>query len=335
MKQNKPVSVIIVNFNRKEYLRRCLDSVSRQSYKNIEIIVIDNSSSDGSVEILKSDYPFVKLIVNNENRLFSSAQNQGIKEANGDYILSLNNDTVLEKCYIEELVETIEKNSEIGMATGRILSRDGKSIDSCGQILSGDRTAKERGFGEINNGQFNEPGYVFGVGAVAALYKKEMLEMLKIDGEYFDSAYGMFLEDLDLNWRANRFGFKAFYNPKAVAYHIRGATAKTEPPNIECLRRYYFPHLSEDLQFHLLKNRYITMIKNDTLKDFISCLGNVLFYEFKLWSYILLFRPRLILKIPRIFGYLKIALEKRKAIKIKLKNLSKNLDNNTRPICWS
>lgn len=314
----KLVSIIIVNHNRRDFLVNCLNSLKNQTYPTIEIILIDDCSTDDSVNVIKKEYPEVNLIINDREKLLCVSQNIGINESRGDYILFLENDVILGKNYIEELIKFLDFDEKIAMAVGKILKTDRQTIDSTGLFLGESRKPIEKGFNQIDKGQFEKPGNVFGVGQIAGLFRRSSLEDLKLDKEYIDETYGIFYEDLDLSWRANRFGWRAYYNPKAVAYHVRGATAKSQNPPLKFLRKYYFPQLSEELQFHFIKNRYMTIIKNDTIKDFILCLPNIFFYDFKLWGYVLLFRPSLVLRLPQILKYLKIALVKRKAIKVKL-----------------
>jgi GT2 family glycosyltransferase len=207
----------------------------------------------------------------------------------------------------------ININPKIGMVSGKILDGEGGRIDSAGQLLSKYRKPVERGYKELDRGQFDEEGYIFGVCGMVAFYRKKMLKDIKVDGEYFDSTYKMFYEDLDLNWRAQRFGWRAYYNPKAVAYHRRGSSARMKS-NIRFLNQFYFPYLSQELKFHLIKNRYMTMIKNEDVKNFILNLYWILSYDLALWFYVLVKDPELIFKILINRKYFKIAFNKRSLI---------------------
>ena len=320
----KQVSVIIVSHNQKELLVRCLNSLKNQTYKNINILIIDDCSKDGTAERIKNEFPEVKLLVNKEEKLLSNSQNIGIKNTEGEYVFFLENDVVLEKNYIEELIKVFDYDPSIGMAVGLILRDDCKTIDSTGLFLGKSRKPIERGFNQKNNGQFMKSEYIFGVGQIAGIFRRRLLEEIKLNGEYFDETYGIFYEDLDLSWRANLLGWKAFYNPKAVAYHIRGATTKSKNIRIKFFKKYYFPYLSEELQFHYIKNRYMTILKNDSLKAFLNNLSYILLYEIKLWIYILIFYPKMIFKIPSMIKYLKIAFIKRRCIKELVKKYNSN-----------
>jgi len=313
------VSVIIVNWNKKAYLKDCLDSLFNQTHSPIEIVVVDNGSRDGSQEMLKEELPHVKLLANEQNELYCRAQNQGIRAAEGEYIMCLNNDVVLEKGFVQKLLEAAKANERIGMVCGKIMSRDRAAIDSAGQLLGRSRRPIERGYKKKDTGRYDEPCYIFSAGGVAPLYKRNMLEQIKIGDGYFDESYGMFYEDLDVAWRANLLGWRGFYNPQALAYHRRGGTAKTYTPKIGFLKRYDFAYLSPELKASLVKNRYMTILKNDSPRDFIINLPWIAGYEIKLWSYLVFFNPCLIPGIIKNMNCLRTALRKRR----ELRHLSK------------
>ncbi|MCM8792740.1 MAG: glycosyltransferase family 2 protein [Candidatus Omnitrophica bacterium] len=310
------VSVIIVTHNQKNLLFRCLDSVRLQSYPKIEILVIDDYSQDGTFKEIKDKFSNIKIIVNEDEKLLSSSQNIGIKNTQGRFIFFLENDVILEENYTEELVKTFEYDPRIGMVVGKILRMDRITLDSTGLFLGRSRKPIERGFNQKDNGQYMKSEYIFGVGQVAGIFRRELLEDIKLDGEYFDENYGIFYEDLDLAWRANLLGWKAYYNPKAVAYHIRGATTRTRLLHLRFFNKYYLPCISKNLQFHYIKNRYMTIIKNESLMDYLKNIGYILLYELKLWTYILFFYPEIFLKLPQIIKSLGIAFRKRKSLRL-------------------
>ncbi|MBU4342949.1 MAG: glycosyltransferase family 2 protein [Candidatus Omnitrophica bacterium] len=308
------ISVIIANYNRKDLLKKCLDSVMGQGFKDIEIIVIDNASTDDSVEMTATYYPEARLIRNTKNLLFCKAYNQGIEASRGNFVLCLNNDVVLDKDYLKEALFTIGLDNKIGMVSGKILRMarlrsstcnswyelrrahqaklctisaqqslmDKKTIDSTGLFLGRNRKPVERGYGKKDAGQYDEPGHVFGVGGACAFFRKSMLNELKDEHGYFDERFGMYYEDLDLCWRAQKKAWKAYYNPKAIAYHVRGGTTVDK----KCRPGLNLVYISWDLKKRYIRNRYRCMKKNDTLRGALVNLPFILFYELKLWSYI-------------------------------------------------
>ena len=248
------VSAIIINWNGKELIENCVDSLLAQTYPNLEIVIVDNGSDDGSLEFIKQTYPQVKLIEYQSNKGFCHAINHGIRESSGTYILSLNNDVILQPSFLNELVGVISVDDTTGSATGKLLKAAPKNgeveIDSVGHVIFNNRLAFDLGDGEIDNGEHNTAGYVFGACAAAGLYRRDMLEDVEINGEYFDEAFFAFLDDVDLSWRAQLRGWKCMFTPKATAHHYRGKTAGRGSKLVE-LNNY--------------KNRYLMILKNDSL----------------------------------------------------------------------
>jgi len=280
------ISIIIVNYNRKDLLKNCLDAVRTQSFKDIEIIVVDNGSSDGSSDMARADYPWVKLIENKENLFFCKANNQGIEAAKGDLILCLNNDCILDKDYLKEAVISFNVDEKIGMVSGKIFRMDRKTIDSTGLFVARNRKPLERGYGKPDKGQYDNPGYIFGVSGSCMLMKKIMLDDIRDENGYFDETFEMYYEDLDLCWRARKKGWKAYYNPKAMAYHARGGTSITcgggnRRPGLN------LAYIEDNLKKKYIRNRYKCMKKNDTLSGFIAHLPFILLYEIKMYFYII------------------------------------------------
>lgn len=277
------ISIIIVNHNKRDLLRECLDSLKGQGVKDIEVIVIDNASSDRSVEMVSAYYPEVRLIQNARNLLFCKAYNQGIDISKGSFVLCINNDVILDKDYLKEALFSIGLNKEIGMISGKILRMDEKTIDSTGLFLGRNRKAIERGYGKKDIGQYDKPGYVFGASGAAMFLRKSMLLDVRDSNGYFDETFKIYYEDLDLCWRAQKKGWKTYYNPKAVAYHTRGATA-VGGVNNKSLK--IFPRLPHDLKRKYIKNRYGCIRKNDSLGSFLMNLPFIVIYEIRIWAYL-------------------------------------------------
>lgn len=315
---NKPypyVSVIIVNYNGRGYLRDCLCSSFLQDGVNSDIIVVDNASIDGSVEMVKKDFPGARLIMNRENLLYAAAVNQGILASESEFVICLNNDAILEKNYIFGCLKVMAGLPDVGMCCGKIMRMDKKTIDSTGQFLARSRKPCERGYGETDKGQYDTAGYVFGPCGAVALYRRSMLEDVKMPlqaggSAYFDEDYGMFYEDLDLAWRAQKKGWRAYYTPDAVAYHARGASCRAKDAEFPYL--YGFTRLPAHLQSHLIKNRYMTIIKNDSWPGFLANFIFIIAYECKIMFYAAFFRPFLFADLFRNLRFL------RKAFKSKL-----------------
>jgi GT2 family glycosyltransferase len=244
MDKSPSVSIIIVNHNRKHLLKTCLESVLGQTYKNIEVILVDNGSQDGSVDFVEDYYPSVRLIKNNGNQGYAMGNNLGIEHSRGKYIATLNNDTKVESDWLENLVAVAERDGQIGICASKQLNFSRPHIiDSAGIGLRRWAYPFDRGRNEKDTGQYEEEVEVFGAPGASALYRKEMLNEIGL----FDEDFFAFQEELDLAWRARLSAWKCVYVPKAVVYHIGGATAGRG---------------SRFLKYHMERNRLLTIMKN-------------------------------------------------------------------------
>jgi GT2 family glycosyltransferase len=209
------ISVIILNWNGKEYLYSCIQSVKRQTYLNIETILVDNASADDSVEYIKKFFSDLRLIINPENIGYGGGNNRGIREAKGRYIFILNSDTEIEKDCLELLWECVETDQKIGVTTPKILLYDRRdTIDAAGLTIYPDGLSIGRGRLEPQE-KYNQIEEVFAGSGCASLFRKEMLEEIGL----FDEDFFAYAEDTDLGWRARLAGWKAYYEPEAIVYH--------------------------------------------------------------------------------------------------------------------
>jgi GT2 family glycosyltransferase len=216
------VSIIIAHHNKKEFLEKCLSSLLRQTYQTIEIILVDNGSTDGSVDYIKRKFPSVKIVRCKENLGFAKANNIGIKEAKGDLIATLNNDTEVVPNWIYELVKVINSGEKVGMCSSKILfMKNPTMINSTGINVSRSGACWDRGMSEYDIGQYQSVENVFGPCGCAAMYKREMLEEIGL----FDEDFYAYAEDVDLAFRGRLAGWECLYVPKAVVYHLHGGTA--------------------------------------------------------------------------------------------------------------
>ncbi|MFH1198584.1 MAG: glycosyltransferase, partial [Candidatus Omnitrophota bacterium] len=257
------VSIIVVNGGRSPCFAACLDSLQKQTFPNLEIIVIDS-------------HP--------EGLSYCQSLNRGIAQSKGDFILCLNDDVVLQDDFVEQALKGFVVDDKIGMVSGKILRMDKKTIDSTGLFLSVFRSAQERGYGKPDFGQFAKPGFIFGVCGAVAFYRKAMLEELRDKNGYFDERFGYFYEDLDIAWRAQRRNWKGYYAPQAIAYHVRGATVRQGKGIDKKFARMY---LSKDLLMSLIKNRYLTILKNESALGFLLHLPFILLYDAFAWAHFL------------------------------------------------
>ena len=211
------VSVVIPNWNGKRFLTGCLDSLLRQSYKLIEIVIVDNGSADGSVEFIQDNYKDVKLVRFETNTGFSKAVNRGITESSGEFVVLMNNDTTADDNWLSELVKAIKQHPEAGSAGCKMLAYDDHRIlDGAGDGYRRGGLPGRIGHREFDNGQFDTPRYILGACGGAALYRRSLFD----DIGFFDEDYFAYLEDVDMGLRAQSAGYKCIYVPTAIIYHL-------------------------------------------------------------------------------------------------------------------
>jgi GT2 family glycosyltransferase len=226
MKHLPLISTVILNWNGKEYLHPCLQSVKGQTYPNIEIILVDNASTDGSIEYIKDLLSDLRLIINYRNIGYGGGNNRGIEEAKGRYIFVLNSDTEIEKRCVELLWECIETDQRIGVTTPKILLYDRRDIiDAAGLTIYPDGLSIGRGRLEPQE-KYNQREEVFFGSGCASLFRKEMLEEIGL----FDEDFFAYAEDTDLGWRARLARWKSYYVPEAVVYHHHSKKFGTYSP---------------------------------------------------------------------------------------------------------
>ncbi len=214
------ISIVIPNYNGNKYLPKCLKSISRQTYKDYEVIIIDNASTDGSYEWIK-DYPDIEFQVLEKNYGFSIAVNCGIQKAKGEYVLLLNNDTELFEDFLEKILRAIEKDNKVFAVSSKMIQYHHQDlIDDAGDEYTVVGWGHKRGDGAPID-TYMKPKRVFSACAGAALYRKEVFEQIGC----FDEAFFAYLEDMDICYRANIFGYKNIYYPEAKVYHIGSATS--------------------------------------------------------------------------------------------------------------
>ncbi len=215
------ISIIIPNWNGARHLPTCLEALRRQTYRNFEVIVADNASTDGSQELLRRDYPEVRLIALPENRGFTGACNAGLRAARGDILILLNNDTEADPRWLAAIADAFERHPEVGLIASKMLLFDRRNVfHTAGDFYRVDGLPGNRGVWQADTGQYEHEEYVFSACGGAAAYRRAMLDEIGLlDEDFFYSC-----EDVDLAWRAQLAGWRCLYVPQAVVYHRLAAT---------------------------------------------------------------------------------------------------------------
>lgn len=217
------ISVVIPNWNGQDFLKECIDSLILQTIK-CSIIVVENDSHDDSDKILATFGNKITVLKQSKNLGFAGGVNVGIKYAltnEVDYIALFNNDATADKDWLQHLVESAQKNKNIGIVTCKFLHQGDNKLDSTGDFYTIYGLPFPRGRGQVDKGQFDKENWVFGATGGASLYNSKMLKQIGL----FDEDYFAYFEDVDISFRAQLMGWGVYYEPKALAYHRIGGTS--------------------------------------------------------------------------------------------------------------
>lgn len=226
--------IITPDFNGEKFLEKYFSSIFNQTYSDFRIIFVDNSSNNDSINYIKKNYSNeinsgkIKIIKNTANYGFARANNQGIKEGFKDpecnYIVCLNNDTEIKEGFLEKLISMANKHPEADSIQSKMIwGQNPDLLDSVGLEYSKNGLGFNRGAYESSD-KYNEEEEILGCCAGACLYRREALEDVKLEGEYFDEDFFAYYEDFDLALRLRWAGWSAWYCPEAVVWHYKGGT---------------------------------------------------------------------------------------------------------------
>lgn len=293
------VSAIVVTWNSGKDIVSCIESLVTQSYPLLEIIVIDNSSKDNSVTLVKKGFPHVRLLRMERNLGFAGANNVGISNSEGEYVLTVNPDVVLKADYVEKLVGTLDRlNRNVGSATGKLLRDDGVTLDSTGIKAAVAVRFFDRGAGEPDRGQYDTEENILGPCAAAALYKRKMLQEIMLRDGYFDSSFFAFFEDVDLAYRARIAGWDSIYVPEATAVHKRGGSGT---------RRSL-------VQFYALRNRLKILVRDIPVSTLLRQAGFLAVYEVLRFFWVSLSNPLALSSYYQVLQQMSALLKDRRRI---------------------
>lgn len=255
------VTTIVVNWNGAHLLCQCLGALARQTFRDCEVILVDNGSSDGSVPLVQREFPGVRILRNLRNRGFAAANNQAIAATASDYVALINNDAVAEEDWLERLVAAAEEQPALGSCASKmVFAQSPATINSTGISIDLAGIAWDRLGGLTDGPVSNVKREVFGPCAGAALYRRAMLDDIGL----FDEDFFAYLEDVDLAWRARLRGWRCLYVPQAKVAHHQSATGGEG---------------SSFKSFLLGRNKIWTTIKNYPAPEVIKYLPAVALYD--------------------------------------------------------
>jgi len=247
-----PISIVIINYNGKGFLQRCISSVLNSDYPDFEVILVDNGSTDGSVELVQELFgndPYVKLILNERNLGPSIGRNMGARMARGKYLAFLDNDTDVDSLWLKEAIRFMEVDPTVGAIQCKLLLMDERDkFDYAGDYLSQYGFLIQRAsFRETDNGQLDKVVEIFSAKSAGMIVRRDVFD--RVGG--FDEDYFIYMEETDLCWRIWLNSYRVVFLPTSIVYHAFGRIAKLSSPYTKFLARY-----------HGTKNYIVTLTKN-------------------------------------------------------------------------
>jgi GT2 family glycosyltransferase len=246
------VSVVVPSGNGRHLLPDCLDALRAQTYRDFEVVVVDNASTDGSPAMLRAHYPEVRLLELGFNGAFARAVNAGIRATDSEIVVLLNNDTAPEPAWLAELIGALDAAPDAGMAASKILLWDRRdTLHSAADFYGLDGVPGSRGVWTRDDGRFDRDRYVFGACGGAAAYRRSMLREVGL----FDGRLVAYCEDVDLNLRAQAAGHRCVFAPRARVYHRLSATGGGPFASYYCGRN-FITVLARDLPGPILRRHW-------------------------------------------------------------------------------
>jgi len=215
------VTIIIPNYNGKHFMEPCLASLNEQTCRDFKILIVDNASTDGSLEYMEQTYPDIEVLALDSNYGFSRAVNEGIRHADTPYVILLNNDTTVDSRYVEEMIRAIEVSDRIFSVSSKMIQMYHPDlIDSAGDLYTLMGWGVCRGAGRpVSN--YTEDDTVFTACAGAAIYRRSVFDEIG----FFDESHFAYLEDIDVGYRAMIYGYKNRFCASALVYHVGSGTS--------------------------------------------------------------------------------------------------------------
>lgn len=308
----KLISVVIVNYNTKNLLKKCIESLYKQTYPNFEIVFFDNGSTDNSVEFVRKNFPKTKVIRSEINLGLSEGRNQAIAKSKGEYVLLIDTDTILGHDLIAKLIEGIEKEKKLAVAQPKVLFPQTRIIQQAGAFITPTGFLYYPGYGkDEKDNRYNKEMEIFSSVGCCMLVKKEVFKK----AGNFDKDLFAYFEETDFCWRVLLSGFKIKYFPSAEVFHLGSRTSNLLGSNF--------------VIFHSFKNRICSIIKNTDTATLIKMLPvHLLLCQLASLRYLTLGSGSGFMAIQRAFIWnvknLAKTLKKRKEIQ---ENVRKRKDN--------
>lgn len=307
------VTVSIVTYNGIGTIEACLQSLHAQHFTDLEVVVVDNASTDGTVAAVTNLVPEARIIALHQNVGFGAGHNEAIRNSSSEFVLVLNQDVVLDPGALQELVDAAEASG--AAATGPLLLRpnplpERTIVDTAGLQKSLWWAVKDRGASKPLHPRLHRSGFVWGISGACVLLRRDALEMVaytRADGlpEYFDESFFMYKEDVDLAARLRRRAYTAWYEAAAVGYHGRTGAAPASAAQQASHRRRMPAYVRE----YSYRNHWLVLIKHAWLWQ----LPAIAIYEAIKFLFILLSEPKTLRMLPDLPALLSLMLKRRYA----------------------
>lgn len=296
-KQTK-VAVNLVTYNAEKYLPFCLKSLADQTFKDYTVLIIDNGSTDRTVQFLRENYPQYKVVTHKNNLGFCKAHNQAIAWTKSKYVLCLNQDVILDKDYLKNSMAFMDKQKEASSLSGKIYKWDFHKnektivIDSLGLEIYKNLRVTNRGENKKDNSQFNSQVEIFGVSGAIPIYRRQALDDIKIinrlgHDEYFDEDFFSYKEDVDIAYRLRLAGWQSYYIPSAVAWHDRSLSNSNLKTNWQIARAHR--QKNKLINYLSYRNHWLTIYKNEFSQNILKYSLFIGWYELRKWIFMILF----------------------------------------------
>jgi len=305
--------ISIVTWNSAATIHSCVQSVLDQTYTDFTLIIVDNDSKDETSSIVKSfKNPRIKFIQKNENTGFCGGHNFSIRSTSSEFVLLVNPDIKLSPDYVEKCISVIEDDDSVGTVCGLLLQNNPEDreslIDSAGLDITKSRVMKMR-FHEMKRTEVDlEKQYVFGADGALPMYRREMIDDISIENQFFDEMFFAHKEDWDISWRSNLYGWKTVFTPECVAVHPRHFK-----PNSLKVRS----SIDKKIKVHSVKNQLILLLKNESVLSFFRNIVYILPRQIFILGYILLFERTSLMAYVFILNNFKDIMAKRRVIQFR------------------
>ena len=329
------VTINLVVHNGEKYIRQCLDSVKNQTYPGIEVNIWDNSSTDKTKEIIKTEFSEFRLTESQKNLGMWPAQEELLKNSRSEYVVVLSVDVILHPDFIKNAVEAMEQNEEIGALQAKVYKyelADGRpektdTIDTLGFEIYRSRRIVNVGHGEMDRPAAinRQPIEIFAVEGAVPVFRRQALEDCRLKSQnnrIVEPDFFWYGDDLDLAWRMRIFGWKQVYAPNVIAWHDRKTTKALADSRWEFVKiRKTVPMFKRRLDW---RNTTLTIIKNDFTSNILRDLPHILWRQLQLWAYFLFFEPAMFIEVFNVAKMLPKMLKRRSEIMKKAKISAKD-----------